>query len=340
VCPRSSVGRHLYFRHRQSTSVRCGQLLLGVLAFLWAGCALEGPYTAESLPQFARECAPPPVPTRLPLASSNTEPQDNHGVESFSPRFHRIAAAVGLLPLLRRSLALEAEQAAGKPGADTKLIQLRQQILARTLLATLEATSLSAVVRCEQARADELADSLAAKQAKSAQVATVVSIIIESATMVATGGLILAGHEVAEGIAALIGGTMAASFAGLSLYQPGEHEFHHERNVLKDIWENPKEAQYFPAPVWRFLNEPTEDGTSLREQLVASWEHLNRIKGQTAKEQRQRFSLLFGAGGLYTIGDLRARGAMLEMLAAAIDLMHDELEVLVREMLIRDESTP
>lgn len=301
---------------------------------------MERSYTSEPPPQFARECAPPRVSTRLPTGSSDTESRESHQVESFSPRFHRIAAAVGLLPLLQQSLALEGEQAANKPGTDIKLIRLRQQILARTLLATLEATSLSAVVRCEQARADELADSLAAKQAKSGQVATVVSIIIESATMVATGGLILAGHEVAEGIAALVGGTLAATFAGLSLYQPGEHEFHHDRNVLKEIWENPKEAQYFPTPVWRFLNEPTEEGTSLREQLIASWKDLNRIKGQTAEEQHKRFSLLFGAGGIYTIGDLQSRGAMLEMLAAAIDLMHDELEVLVREMLVREELTP
>ncbi|TLY39208.1 MAG: hypothetical protein E6K58_13715 [Nitrospirae bacterium] len=42
------------------------------------------------------------------------------------------------------------------------------------------------------------------------------------------------------------------------------------------------------------------------------------------------------ACGTYTIEDLRARAAMLEMLAAAIDLMHDELEVLVREIFGRE----
>ena len=334
----ASLARRPHLRRDKSASPS-GRLLLGVLALSLPGCAMERAYTPEAPPQFARECAPPRVSTRLPMASSVPESPESR-VESFSPRFHRIAAAVGLLPLLQQSLALEGEQAANKPGTDIKLIRIRQQILARTLLATLEATSLSAVVRCEQARADELADSLAAKQAKSGQVATVVSIIIESATMVATGGLILAGAEVAEGIAALAGGTLAATFAGLSLYQPGEHEFHHDRNVLKEIWENPKEAHYFPAPVWRFLNEPIEDGISLREQLIANWKDLNRIKGQTAEEQQKRFSLLFGVGGIYTVADLRSRGAMLEMLAAAIDLIHDELEVLVREMLVREELTP
>jgi len=265
------------------------------------------------------------------------EPSESTPIEAFSPRFHRIAAAVGLLPLLRQIVALERERAAKKEGVEVELIRIRQQILARTVLAMLEATSLAGIVRCEQARADELADSLAENRANSAQLATVVSVIIESATIIATGGLVLAGHEVAEGIAALVGGTMASIFAGMSLYQPGRHDFQHPRNLLKEIWENPQQAQYFPGPVWQFLREPTEDGKSLREQLVASWRELSRIEGQTEEQQRQRINLLFGTGGTYTIEDLRSRAAMLEMLAAAIDLMHDELEVLVREMLVREE---
>jgi hypothetical protein len=318
--------------------VVCGRLLLITLLLL-PGCALQRSFAPEPPTHFARECAPPPAPAPPPPATPAPpiETPESRQLETFSPRFHRIAAAVGLLPLLRQSVALERERAAKKEGAEVELIRVRQQILARTVLAMLEATSLAAVVRCEQARADGLADSLAEKQAKSVQLATVASVIIESATIIATGGLVLAGNHVAEGIAALVGGTMASVLAGASLYQPGQHEFHHPRNLLKEVWENPEQAQYFPGPVWRFLREPTDGGQSLREQLVASWRELSRIKGQDEEDQRRRFSLLFGTGGTYTIQDLRARGAMLEMLAAAIDLMHDELEVLVREMLVREE---
>jgi hypothetical protein len=257
--------------------------------------------------------------------------------ELFSPRFNRIASVVGILPLLRKSIALEMEVAAKKEGAKLELIHVRQQILARTILVTLEATSLAALVRCEQARADELADSLAQKEARSAQVATVVALIIESVTMIATGALVLAGHSVAEGAVALAGGTMASMLAGFSLYQPSRIEFQHPRNLLREIWENPRQAQNFPEPVWQFLTNPTDDGKSLREQLVSNWMELSRIKGQNEAERQRRFDLLFGTGGTYTVADLRARGAKLEMLAAAIDLMHDELEVMVREMLVRQE---
>jgi hypothetical protein len=50
-----------------------------------------------------------------------TEPQDSEQLEPFSARFHRIAAAVGLLPLLRQSVVLEREEAAGKEGAQIEL---------------------------------------------------------------------------------------------------------------------------------------------------------------------------------------------------------------------------
>ena len=313
----------------------CGRLVLVTATLLLPGCALQRPLAPEPPPHFARECTPPPVP---PSPSPPIETPESGPLDTFSLRFHRIAAPVGLLPLLRESIALEREVAAKKAGAEVELIRVRQQIVARTLLATLEATSLAAVVRCEQARADELADSLAEKRANQIQLATVVSVIIESATIIATGGLVIAGHEVAEGIAARVGGTLASVLAGVSLYQPGRHEFHHPSNLLKEVWENPEQAQYFPGPVWRFLREPIDEGKSLREQLVSSWAELSRIEGQDEEQQRQRFSLLFGTGGTYTIEDLRARAAMLEMLAAAIDLMHDELEVLVREILVREEQ--
>ena len=315
------------------------RLLLAVLLLL-PGCALQQSLVPEPSNYFARECTPPPGHILPPPAAPPPplEGSEKDQPERFSPRFHRIVSVVGILPLLRKSIALERDVAAKKPGAELELIRVRQQILARTVLVTLEATSLAALVRCEQARADELADSLAQTEARSAQVATVVALIIESATMIATGALVLAGHSVAEGAVALGGGTMASILAGLSLYQPSRHEFQHPRNFLREIWENPPQAQNFPGPVWQFLTDPTDDGISLREQLVSGWMDLSRIKGQNEKERQERFNLLFGTGGNYTVADLRARGAMLEMLAAAIDLMHDELEVLVRELLVRDEA--
>jgi hypothetical protein len=318
--------------------LRRGRPLFCLLALFLSGCALERSFTAEPATHFARECAPPLVSAHTSPTLSQAETPQGPQIESFTPRFHRVAAAVGVLSLLHRVITLERERVAKKEGAELELIRVRQQILARTVLAMLEATSLSAVVRCELARADQLADSLAEKQAKSTQLATIVSLIIESATMIATGGLILAGHEVAEGIAALVGGSIAASLAGISLYRPARHEFDHPRNILKEIWENPSQAQYFPEAVWRFLNEPTEDGKSLREHLVASWRELSRIEGQSEAKHQERINLLFGSGGTYTIEDLRSRAAMLEMLAAAIDLMHDELEVMVREMVVREEE--
>lgn len=309
-----------------------------VLLLSLPGCAFQRPVIPGSPDHFAEECTPPPAQPALAAPAPSPQIPGSTHLETFSPRFHRIAAALGLIPLLERAAILEQERAAKKEGAEVALIRVRQQILSRTVLAMLEATSLVAVVRCNQVRAEHLANSLAEMHATRTQVATVVSVLIETATMIATGGLIIAGHEVAEGIAALAGGTVAAGLAGLSLYPSGpQHEFLHPSNLLKEVWENPEQPRYFPGPVWRFLREPIDGAQSLREQLVASWRDMSRIKGEDEEQRQRRFTLLFGTGGVYTIEDLRAREAMLEMLAAAIDLMDEELELLVREMLVRED---
>ena len=313
------------------------QIVLNVtLVILMAGCTgqdiLRPALGDESLHECTPGVAGPPA-----LRTSTHQSDKSEDAPRFSPRFQRIAAAMGIVPLLNQSMVLERQLLEGQfvESARLELLQVRQTLLSVTVLTMLEATSLKAVIRCEQAKADRVAQSLAQHQAKRAQLATVVSVIIESATMIATGGLILAGREIAEGIAALIGGTLASGVAGISLLQRESHDFQHPKNVLKEVWENPLHSEYFSEPVWRFLREPSETGISMREQLVTSWQGLNRIEGQSEGERNQRLALLLGSGGLYSIEDLHARGAMLEMLAAAIDLMHDELEILVRGLITK-----
>jgi len=46
-------------------------------------------------------------------------------------------------------------------------------------------------------------------------------------------------------------------------------------------------------------------------------------------------ALLFGAGGVYDSEQLHVREAMLEQLESSIQLMHQELETLLREVMVR-----
>ena len=60
-----------------------------------------------------------------------------------------------------------------------------------------------------------------------------------------------------------------------------------------------------------------------RNCAVHDWENL---------EEAKRIALFFGPGGLYTAPDLRARSALIEILAATIRLIHVELELFFREI--------
>jgi hypothetical protein len=52
-------------------------------------------------------------------------------------------------------------------------------------------------------------------------------------------------------------------------------------------------------------------------------------------EERLRVALLFADGGLYRSSDLVVRGQMLDMLRATVALMNQDLELLIRELMIQ-----
>ena len=73
---------------------------------------------------------------------------------------------------------------------------------------------------------------------------------------------------------------------------------------------------------------------SLREHLLEQWREREKLEQTTGTEEQQRRNLLLGQGGAYSIPDLRARAAILELLASSVDLMHDDLGLLIRELLV------
>jgi hypothetical protein len=55
---------------------------------------------------------------------------------------------------------------------------------------------------------------------------------------------------------------------------------------------------------------------------------------QTDTEQK-RIALLFSDGRVYELQDLRARASMFKLLADMVRLMHQDVEMLVRQVLIQ-----
>lgn len=271
------------------------------------------------------------VPTDQSLIHDlvRTEPHEEV-VKRLTVRMVKTADAIGVIPFLNRLPDLETEVRQKQEGAELHLLQNNQHIQTMIMLALTEAGHTAGAVRCEQARATELANRLEVGQQKTAASNTTVAVVTSGLTDVAMGVLTALTSGLVLAITGGGGGVLQLPFAFAALYGQDTQEFRHERNVLKDISDKPEASSLFPPSVWAFLNEPRQEGKSLRDRLVERWQPQD---GED-KERQEELVLLLSTGGPYTVTNLRRRAALLEELAASIDLMHDDLQLLIREVLV------
>jgi hypothetical protein len=257
---------------------------------------------------------------------------------SFSWRAIQTAKAIDILPLLNQ-IELVEEAAGSDPSTQIKLLALRQEALGRILLSMIAVSSTTAHVSCEIERTYELADRL--KNAETARVKqqTLWAVIIGAGAAIASGGFsIAATAPAAEGIAGIIGGTIAGALGISALYQESEQHFEHHDNILREVWDPPDQPNYFPPAVWEFLNRPIKEESgsrTFREELINGWRQEGRLGAEGSEDERHRIALLFADEGVYRSSDLVVRGQMLDMLRATVALMNQDLEILIRELMIQ-----
>jgi hypothetical protein len=195
--------------------------------------------------------------------------------------------------------------------------------------------SVAAEADCEEERADDVADRLQDSQELQSTQFTVLSLLGSGLGGALSGGLSLGAQAIWSAIAGIIAGVTEATFGTMALSNSLTHKFRHERNILKEIWDGPKQSKLFPRSVWQFLNRPLPEDVShrsLRETLIARWRHDGRL-GENSVEEQHRIELFFGVGGLYTASELRDRAAMLDMVESDVNLMSHDLEHFLDELL-------
>jgi hypothetical protein len=296
---------------------------------------------------FDTRCEPP---SAVRHAFSLTDPfhgprlgprdeRDMAGLEGFSRSAVDIADIIGVLGLIKEIRALQSE-ARRSDRAAVQFLRARQQLSDRIALASFDVSSVTAEVECEETRTDHLADGLAEVRSKKEEIGLLVAIVGDALIGVVAGGLGLAAQSVASEITAIFGGALAAGFGTAAIFVGGEHEFRHQRNLLRDIWEGPAYSTLFPPSVWRYLNWPPKDsGQSIRDRLVSHWGEEGRL-GRPGKEMERRKALFFGDGGVYAIEELRIRAEMLDQLKADVNLMSQDLNLLLREILALEAASP
>ena len=198
----------------------------------------------------------------------------------------------------------------------------------------MEVNSATAEIVCERDRADQLADRIDEVDGARVKRLTIASIVFGGIAGIVTGGIGLAAGASVGADAATVGGGVLASWFGVSaLFIQSEVELRHERNILRELWEDPDEPHIFSPIVWRYLHRsPNSKADSPRTEVLNGWRQKGRLGDRNSKDEEHRRVLFFGAGGRYTAPDLRARASMLETLEASLRLIHEDLEVLLREM--------
>lgn len=250
--------------------------------------------------------------------------------EQFSPESLRVAETLGVLPLLNDL----ADLSASRPHNITAILVRRQLLTEQTQLALLEIASTTAEIICERDRADQLADRIDEVDGARIKRLTIASIVFGGIAAIVTGGIGLAGGVSTAADASTVAGGVLSSWLGVSaLFVQSEVELHHDRNILSELWDNPDEPEIFSPIVWRYLHRPSDaTRNSPRIEVLNAWRQKGRLGQEGTDDEQQRRELFFSSGGRYASPELRARASMLETLEASLRLMHEELEVLVREV--------
>jgi hypothetical protein len=205
----------------------------------------------------------------------------------------------------------------------------------RTQLATLEVDSAIAEIVCERDRADQLADRIDEVDGARVKRLTIASIVLGGIASIVTGGIGLAAGATVGADATTLGGGVLSSWLGVSaLFIQSEVDFRHDRNILRELWEDPAEPQIFSPILWRYLHQaPETNDESPRTEVLNEWRQKGRLGERNSQDEQRRRLLFFSTGGRYSAPDLRARASMLETLEASLRLIHEDLEVLVREIM-------
>lgn len=307
-------------------------LITGCTSFVPARQPTEGA-------EFERRCAPPSQTAAFSLQADTGDPPPRSAEQSerFSKETLSIAEVLEVTPLLRQLSNLERQA----KRHTVQFIEARQGLTDRLFLALFEINGMVAEITCERDRTDQVADKMDEIDASTVRNLTLASVLVSGAASIVTGAVgLAAGASVPADASSVGGGVFASIFGGTALFTKSQHVFRHERNLLKDLWEDTGNPTFFSPTVWRYLHTPRLDrpGTP-RDDIVKAWRQQGRLGEPESKDEEQRKTLFFGKGGVYTASDLRGRASMLETLEASVRLINEHLELFIREVMFKGETS-
>jgi len=234
-----------------------------------------------------------------------------------------MANATGTLALANQLLMAKSDQSvSGK----IRQLEISDRIQNHLLLLTTEISGVSAELDCEGERADLFANYLDNLNDKKTARLTGASIVIGA---LATVAAVAVSNNAAQNSISITGGLISAGLGILTIKPSGKKiKYIHDRNVLEDIWFEPKNSSIYSPFIWYILTEK-HFSNSQQEPLVQT------IKGRWKKfeldndRDNNTIRLLFKSGGIYDADELHTRATMLNQLQSTIRSINQDMQGLI-----------
>ena len=212
-----------------------------------------------------------------------------------------------------------------------KLIELKLAITQKINIASLEISSVTSELDCEEERATQVANFLKGKVEKREKNLVIGSIIVGAVGAITTEGLNNSSSAGKSGSYVAIGTAITEAILGvLMLANKKKIEFVHERNTPGEIWTGPLTSKTLSPSIWYYLNYKDSENrkTSLRNLLTEHWETYGQVEKKTKNKIKDTDEIYFGLGGKYTFEQLENRADMYDQIESYINLMKQDLKTL------------
>jgi len=231
-----------------------------------------------------------------------------------------VANAVGSIAILQKLISN-----LNDTSADAKLnnIALRQQLLEQTFRVKSVFDELNSEINCESERTKRAATYLDGYEKKRTTNLTIAAILTGSATSIAP--LVIKDNKSQN--AATIIGAVASAYLGAKLLYSGNKKvkFTYDRNLLSDVWNEPKISTQYPEFIWLLMNlKELNTGSmelSMQQNIKNRWLNIE-LNGTNEKT----LDLIFKKGGDYTEDDLQTRAILLNQLEASMRLLNSNIQ--------------
>ncbi len=213
--------------------------------------------------------------------------------------------------------------------SQVKVLQLKMKINSKITIALTELDAVAAEFDCEGERVAQIGNYLDNLNDSRNNKLILYSIAAGAVASIAGGIVKDEGWSSAIDIS---GGALGAGFGLATLNPKGKKvEFIHQRNLLRDIWNEKLESPNFPPFIWYMYTEKrfsNKEEHSVISSMKQRWLHYQFDDDKNVADH----SVIFKDGGLYRADDLHNRAAMLNQMQSATRTINQTINYLLLDL--------